>query len=320
MDTRHWRYFVFAVDYPKRAQPEGYIDSDTGLQPSLRRHSPVIGLCFWRRVDRVLSNSNSKTMHSKLKEPGTVTCRAFLFPSVWAQFCARWRKRMHDFSNENDTNLGWLGLAEMPNEQIDWQYLLGLDEGFVCISVTPNGPADQAGVQNCDFLRSINGIPWDTYRDTRPQVGTPAVLEIHRRGVGGLIVELLHEPHHGQTPACRRKLQAALCGTEVDHNDRLKWYECVLRHTKLPHLATRLAGLIAFKYWNRKTGNAFPSHATLSKDCNCGKSSVQRALSELYHHGFLRIFSGSKAGGSNRYRLSHPVLPTDGRIPKRRKS
>lgn len=227
---------------------------------------------------------------------------------------------MHDASDENNSNLGWLGLREMPNEQIDWQYLLLLDEGFVCICVTPNGPADHAGVQNGDYLRSINGTSWDEYRDTHPQIGHPAALEIHRRGIGGLIIELLHEPPPGQTRARRRKLQAALCGPEVDHKDRLQWFECILRHTELSHLATRVAGLIAFKYWNRKTGNAFPAHLTLSKDCNCGKSSVQRALSELYHHGFLRIFSGSKAGGSNRYRLSHPALPTYGRIPKRRNS
>lgn len=211
----------------------------------------------------------------------------------------------------------WLGLEEMPLGDVDWQYRIDLGDGVVCVRVAAGGPADRAGIKTGDFLISINGKSWDEYNDTIPNVGEPALLDLHRRDSPPLSFHFLHEGIPCRRQPRRRRLPMFLSGAEVDHLYRNKWFADLSLNPKIKDRAVRVAGLLAFKYYSRKTRDAYPSLATLAEDCDCSVSSIQRAVQNLYEYGLIRILSGSKKGGSNRYRLCHPAVPCGGIIPMR---
>ena len=67
-----------------------------------------------------------------------------------------------------------------------------------------------------------------------------------------------------------------------------------------------MATLIATKFVNGESGDAWPSCETMARHLEICKKTVDRAISALVAHGYLERKSGGGSGRSNRYRMRHP--------------
>ncbi len=62
---------------------------------------------------------------------------------------------------------------------------------------------------------------------------------------------------------------------------KLKWLQVVACDPHMRGLPTSTAALLALRYFNSKSGIAWPSQDRLARELRCNRSSVQRALDAL---------------------------------------
>ena len=82
---------------------------------------------------------------------------------------------------------------------------------------------------------------------------------------------------------------------------RLEWLERVARDPACRGLPTAVAVQLAARYFNSKTGRAWPKVATLASALTANRRSVQRALDVLVEAGHLERELGGGAGRTNSY-------------------
>jgi hypothetical protein len=73
---------------------------------------------------------------------------------------------------------------------------------------------------------------------------------------------------------------------------------------ELDHIALRVWVAITAKFWNRDTGEAFPSVRTLARQVNWSPSSVDRGIHTLVERGYLTLVG--KRGLTNVYAVRCP--------------
>lgn len=86
---------------------------------------------------------------------------------------------------------------------------------------------------------------------------------------------------------------------------RLIWVGAICEVPALSN-ALRVATLLANKYLNSKTGEAWPSMETMAADLGVDVRTVRRWIKNLVEGGFLQIRSGKGRNGTNRYRMRFP--------------
>jgi hypothetical protein len=74
----------------------------------------------------------------------------------------------------------------------------------------------------------------------------------------------------------------------------------------LDHMALRVWVAITAKYWNRNTGEAFPSVRTLAREINWSPSSVDRGIRTLVERGYLALVG--KRGLTHVYAVRCPNM------------
>jgi DNA-binding transcriptional regulator YhcF (GntR family) len=85
----------------------------------------------------------------------------------------------------------------------------------------------------------------------------------------------------------------------------LKWIEALILDRKMRN-ASHVGVLLATKFINGKTGEAWPSCETLARNLGISKKTVDRAISALVAHGYVERESGGGRRRSNRYKLRFP--------------
>jgi hypothetical protein len=94
--------------------------------------------------------------------------------------------------------------------------------------------------------------------------------------------------------------------------DKLAWLEQIACDPDLSILAKAVAMVIAVRYLNRESGDAWPAVETLATDVGRGKTQIHEALKALELRGHLQItLTAGGKGQTNRYR---PFLKTGGQI------
>lgn len=88
---------------------------------------------------------------------------------------------------------------------------------------------------------------------------------------------------------------------------KFAWLEALSVDRNLTALDCRVAIRIS-KYLNWKKHYAWPSQERLANDIDCTKRAVQFSLRRLSNFGYLRILSGSKRAGTNRYFILIPTV------------
>jgi hypothetical protein len=83
--------------------------------------------------------------------------------------------------------------------------------------------------------------------------------------------------------------------------DRFAWLDQVLADRVIPDPAFRVAYALS-SFVNRKSGAAWPSHATLAQKTGLGESTVRRHLVTLHSAGHLAVELHRGRNGTNRYR------------------
>jgi hypothetical protein len=84
--------------------------------------------------------------------------------------------------------------------------------------------------------------------------------------------------------------------------NRLRWIEQVLTDSQITPFARVVGAIVATRYLNRETGEAWPSHDRLGRDCGGTPEGVRKAILALEGRGYLAV-ERSKGRSSNRYRL-----------------
>ena len=92
---------------------------------------------------------------------------------------------------------------------------------------------------------------------------------------------------------------------------KLMWLEAVARDRKLSRGAVVVAVLLACRYFNAESGEAWPSGRTLARDLGMTLANVQIGVARLIEAGFLRKRSGGPRT-TNRY-----SIPRRWRAPER---
>jgi biotin operon repressor len=92
--------------------------------------------------------------------------------------------------------------------------------------------------------------------------------------------------------------------------DRLAWLEQVALDAELGHLAARTATVLALRYLNRETGDAWPSQETLASDLSVTSRAIRTAIGQLSGHGHLTVQVRTGTRTSSRYR---PILKAENR-------
>lgn len=86
---------------------------------------------------------------------------------------------------------------------------------------------------------------------------------------------------------------------------KFAWLEAISVDSNLTALDCRLAIRIS-RYLNWKKHCAWPSQERLANDIDCTKRAVQFSLRRLSNFGYLKILSGSRRAGTNRYFIEIP--------------
>jgi hypothetical protein len=84
---------------------------------------------------------------------------------------------------------------------------------------------------------------------------------------------------------------------------KLQWLDAIAEDRQIPHLAFRLAYVIASKYLNRNSGEAWPSHQTLANDLDVNEKTVRLNIAVLAKANRLRVTSGRGRGNTNIYEI-----------------
>ena len=93
--------------------------------------------------------------------------------------------------------------------------------------------------------------------------------------------------------------------------DRFAWLDQVLADRAIPEPAFRVAYALS-SFVNRKSGAAWPSHATLAQKTGLGESTVRRHLATLHTAGHLAVELHRGRNGTNRYRpIIRPASDAD---------
>jgi len=93
--------------------------------------------------------------------------------------------------------------------------------------------------------------------------------------------------------------------------DRFAWLDQVLADRAIPEPAFRVAYALS-SFVNRKSGAAWPSHATLAQKTGLGESTVRRHLVSLHTAGHLAVELHRGRNGTNRYRpIIRPASDAD---------
>ena len=93
--------------------------------------------------------------------------------------------------------------------------------------------------------------------------------------------------------------------------DRFAWLDQVLADRDIPEPAFRVAYALS-SFVNRKSGAAWPSHATLAQKTGLGESTVRRHLATLHTAGHLAVELHRGRNGTNRYRpIIRPASDAD---------
>ena len=91
---------------------------------------------------------------------------------------------------------------------------------------------------------------------------------------------------------------------------RGSWVQAVALDTDLSHGACRLATLLAHKYADRDTGEAWPSFERLADDLSSNSRTISRYVSELEAMGWITVDRGRYRGKSSVYRLCLDRAPS----------
>jgi hypothetical protein len=100
----------------------------------------------------------------------------------------------------------------------------------------------------------------------------------------------------------------------VSAQAKLQWLEIVASDAKAAS-AARAAIILATKYINRETGEAWPSLDTLAKDLGANRKTAVRALNSLVARGHLAKEPGGGRRRSNTYRLRFSAQNGDETVP-----
>jgi len=87
---------------------------------------------------------------------------------------------------------------------------------------------------------------------------------------------------------------------------KLDWLDELAADRRVSNLAFRVGYVIASKYLNRRTHDAWPAIQTLAADVSVSERAIQKALRELENLDYLRIVKGGGRGRTNRYELNRP--------------
>ena len=99
---------------------------------------------------------------------------------------------------------------------------------------------------------------------------------------------------------------------------KLGWLEQVSFDPDLSHFAVRVATVLAVRWLNQKTGEAWPAQETLAQATGATADGVRKAVLQLEAGGHMTIKRGAGRGQSSRYR---PVIkPAKSRVNPRRPS
>jgi predicted transcriptional regulator len=94
-------------------------------------------------------------------------------------------------------------------------------------------------------------------------------------------------------------------GRAFSAQEKLKWLEMLCLEREV-HGALRVGALLATKFVNGKSGEAWPSLNTMARHLGVDRRTVVRAIQKLDTSGYLERRSGKGRAGSNRYRLRFP--------------
>jgi hypothetical protein len=83
--------------------------------------------------------------------------------------------------------------------------------------------------------------------------------------------------------------------------DRLAWLQQVAADADLPPLASRVAIMLATRYFNRESRSAWPAIATLAVDLGAAPRSIQRTIAALAPR-HLSVATGGGRSSTNEYR------------------
>lgn len=98
------------------------------------------------------------------------------------------------------------------------------------------------------------------------------------------------------------------CSRSIEASNRQlqrKWYDEVFSVVKSDRERS-FAKVIAFDFFNKKTGQLNPSDETIANRLRRSTSTVVRARKELIRLGFLRVRGGNGRGKTNHYELIFP--------------
>jgi hypothetical protein len=218
-----------------------------------------------------------------------------------------WRSPDAKSYGVNPSEIGWLGV-EILQDAVDWPLCAELGDGTVRVRVLGN-PAKKAGLQNGDYVISVNGISLQTFLGSHPAVGATAILKVCRETPHGQLVQqsievtLVRPPRPGSQ---RPTTLTVPCGARVQRKERFRWLAQVSGPSPMLRpldkaIATRLLTYYCDRSAGDDCGNAYPSHATLAAEQNVSVRALQRSLAALHDSGLLEIRSGKKQGRSNVY-------------------
>jgi len=95
---------------------------------------------------------------------------------------------------------------------------------------------------------------------------------------------------------------------------KLDWLDAVRRDPALTTFTKCVAHELA-TFFNRKTGDAFPSHETIAKRLYASPSGVKKAIRRLERAGYLDVSQGRGRTHTNHYRPRLKKGPSEDRFP-----
>jgi hypothetical protein len=160
---------------------------------------------------------------------------------------------------------GWLGL-EIKDQAVDWNVILALGDGAVCVRVPVSSPARKAvpiGLMTGDFVISLNGKSYSVFHDADvPPIGSKVAVKAVRTGV---VIWTEITVGRKPRPITKTLPPAVPCGAPVKRKERLQWLMRVTGQSGLTPLDKALAARLMVRYVNRD-GIAYPGIDRLAGD------------------------------------------------------
>ncbi|WP_421850616.1 helix-turn-helix domain-containing protein [Oricola sp.] len=105
-----------------------------------------------------------------------------------------------------------------------------------------------------------------------------------------------------------RRSKRPSAGSAPFTSRKLLWLETVATDANLNHASVRVAAVLALRYLNSTSGQAFPSQSKLAADIGVTEITIRRALPPLVEAGYLTKKRGG-SGRANRYKIAFPDAP-----------